>query len=49
MIKVLNDRTKRVGLKGKQFQVANPAWNDEVEKAEDVVTGQRFETEQRFS
>ena len=53
MIKVLNERTKRVSLKEKQFQVANPASNEEVEKAEDAVISkvprQRFEIEERFS
>ena len=34
---VVNDRTKQASLKGKQFQVANPASNEEVEKAENVV------------
>ena len=37
MTEVQNERTKRVSLKEKQFQVANPASNEEVEKAEDAV------------
>ena len=37
MIEVLNDRTKRGSLKGKQFQVANLALNEEVKKTKDVV------------
>ena len=42
MIEVLNHRFKQVSLKGKQFQFANPASNEEVGKAEDVVITKIF-------
>ena len=44
MIEVLNDRTKRVSLKGKQFQVTNPASNEDVEKAK-LKSTQQFPRE----
>ena len=42
MIEVLSHRFKQVSLKGKQFQFANAASNEEVGKAEDVVITKIF-------